>query len=97
MKASRISATVLIAFCASHTVRGTPTGGWTVPAPVGELNTQYDEGAPFLTYDGSTLYFSRMDVPGPYPGRLYSATRTTVDAPFGTPQELTGVNTPGGS
>ncbi len=63
--------------------------------PVSELNTQYDEGAPFLTYDGSALYFSRMGVPGPYPGRLYSATRTAPETPFGTPQELTGLSVPG--
>jgi hypothetical protein len=70
-------------------------GLWTTPVPVSEINTQYDEGAPFLTYDGSTLYFSRMGVPGPYPGRLYSATRISADTPFSTAQELTGLNVSG--
>ncbi len=68
---------------------------WTAPVPVSELNTQYDEGSPFLTYDGSTLYFSRQGVPGPYPGRLYSATRTSTQAPFSGEQELTGLNAAG--
>lgn len=67
---------------------------WTTPVPVAEINTEYSEGAPFLTYDGSTLYFSRQ---GPHPQWLYSATRTSPDAPFGTPEALTAINGSGSS
>jgi hypothetical protein len=62
---------------------------WTTPVPVSEVNTQYNEGAPFLTYDGLTLYFSRE---GPNPQWLYSATRASPSAPFGTAQPLTAIN-----
>jgi len=68
---------------------------WTTPVPVGEVNTEYDEGAPFLTYDGRALYFSRQGVPGPYPGRLYSATRAAPVGPFTSESELTTLNSAG--
>jgi Tol biopolymer transport system component len=54
-----------------------------------ELNTQYQEGAPFLSYDGLTLYFSRQYVPGPYIGRLYGASRAVPVGPFTSEEELT--------
>jgi hypothetical protein len=69
--------------------QGAMADQWTTPTPVAEINTQYDEGAPFLTYDGLTLYFSRYR---PHPQWLYSATRTSLDAPFGAVQPLTGIN-----
>ncbi len=67
---------------------------WTAPMPVAEINTQSDEGAPFLTYDGLTLYFSRDR---PHPQWLYSATRVSPEGPFGTVQALTGINSSGSS
>jgi len=66
---------------------------WTTPTPVSEINTQYDEGAPFLSYDGHTLYFSRYQ---PNPQWLYSATRMSPDAPFGVAMPLAEINTSDG-
>jgi outer membrane protein OmpA-like peptidoglycan-associated protein len=39
-------------------------GTWSIPAPVTELNTPYDEESPFLHPDGQTLYFSSSGFPG---------------------------------
>ena len=39
-------------------------GTWSIPAPVSELNTAYDEESPFLHPDGQTLYFSSNGFPG---------------------------------
>jgi hypothetical protein len=49
---------------------------WTEPVPVEEVNTEFPDTRPFLSYDGLTLYFSRND--GLF--SIYSATR---DEPFG--------------
>jgi len=68
---------------------------WTAPIPVSEINTEYDEGAPFPSYDGLSLYFSRQGVPGPYPGRMYSATRSAPHGQFTSEQELSNLNNPG--
>ena len=85
-----VSTTVVIALC--HSVAANL---WTTPVPVSEINTGYDEGAPFLSYDGRTLYFSRQGVPGPYPGRIYSATRPATHGQFTSEQELSGLSSPG--
>lgn len=68
---------------------------WTSAVPVDEVNTEYHEGAPFLSYDGLSLYFSRQGEPGPYPGRLYSASRPAPQGPFTSVQELVGLSTAG--
>ncbi len=35
-----------------------PSGEWAAPKPIKEINTEYDEDAPFIHSDGRTLYFS---------------------------------------
>ena len=85
-----VLATVVIVLCHSAAA-----DIWTTPVPVSEINTEYDEGAPFLSYDGLTLYFSRQGVPGPYPGRLYSATRPAPHGQFTSEQELSNLSSPG--
>ncbi|HEU0030440.1 MAG TPA: hypothetical protein VFQ53_07405 [Kofleriaceae bacterium] len=54
-----------------------------------ELNTLQDEGDPFLTDDGLTLYFVRGGVSG---GDIYVATRPTRASLFGAPVLAADVN-----
>jgi hypothetical protein len=48
---------------------------WTEPLPVTEIHSTYHDKAPFLSYDGRTLYFSRNKGLGRDFTRLYQATR----------------------
>lgn len=71
-----------------------PDRGVTFSAPVAltDLNTDADEGTPFVSNDGLRLYFySNRD--GGLGGRdLYVATRSSVAAEFTSPQPLANVN-----
>ena len=69
---------------------------WTPPVLVSGINTSFEEAAPFPTYDGLTLYFSRLGLPAPS-GRLYSATRPTSSGPFTSESEWIGLNEGGHS
>lgn len=64
---------------------------WNDPEPVTAVNAEYSNGAPFLTYDGLSLYFGRQGHPD-YPGQLFVATRATTSSPFGTPHALPGLD-----
>lgn len=66
--------------------------GWTTPVPVSEINTQYIDKTPFISYDALTIYFTRMDTSEFYYSRLYQASRTSVNAPFSTPTEISSLN-----
>jgi len=61
---------------------------WTDPVPVTEINTTYHDKAPFLSFDGRTLYFSRQDGPGWHYARIYQATRQDSSGPFTAVDEL---------
>ena len=65
---------------------------WTEPVPVVEINTDYHDRAPFLSFDGLTLYFSRQDGPGWHYTRLYQATRTDPLAPFTSVKQISTLN-----
>ena len=56
---------------------------WGKPVAVDGVNTSYHDKAPFLSFDGLTLYFSRGDGPGWHYARIYQASRTSLSAPFG--------------
>ncbi|MHC4566286.1 MAG: TolB-like translocation protein [Planctomycetota bacterium] len=64
-----MAASIFIAFCASA------WAGWTEPMPMTELNSPYHDKAPFLSYDGKTLYFTRTDGPGWHFTRMFQAVR----------------------
>ena len=55
---------------------------WTEPVPVVEANTEYEEWAPFLSFDGLTLYFGRVRTPESYYGRIFEAIREEPSGPF---------------
>lgn len=79
----------LLGFC------GLTLADWTEPVPMVALNTDYHDKAPFLSFDGLTLYFSRQDGPGWHYTRLYQATRTDPLAPFTSVKEISTLNYPG--
>jgi hypothetical protein len=64
---------------------------WTEPVPVIEVNTEYCEWTPFLSFDGLTLYFSRGLGPGAdHYFRIYLATRPEPSWPFTSVGEISG-------
>lgn len=63
--------------------------------PLHSLNTPDNEGTPFLSYDGLTLYFYSTRSGGVGDRDLWSASRTVADVQFGEPQLVQGLN--GGS
>lgn len=67
---------------------------WGEPVPLDEVNTAVHDKAPFLSYDGLTLYFSRDNVPGGF-ARIYQATRASLFEPFDSGQEITTVTEAG--
>ncbi|MCJ7729818.1 MAG: hypothetical protein MUO27_08090, partial [Sedimentisphaerales bacterium] len=69
---------------------------WTEPAPVTEINSNYHEKSPFLSFDGLTLYFSRIETYGFYGSRMYQATRTMPVGPFTEVKEISTLSYPGG-
>ena len=71
---------------------GSNLAAWTEPVPVVEINTDSHDRAPFLSFDGLTLYFSRQDEPGRHFSRLYQATRTDPFAPFTSVEQISTLN-----
>ena len=69
---------------------------WAKPVAVDGVNTSYHDKAPFLSFDGLTLYFSRGDGPGWHYTRIYQASRQSLSAAFGQPQEISSLNSAGG-
>jgi len=68
---------------------------WTEPVPLTEVNTEYEEWAPFLSFDGLSLYFSRVQTYIPYCGRIYQARRNTSSGPFTSVIEISELNESG--
>lgn len=68
------------------------SAAWTEPVPLVEINTDYHDRAPFLSFDGLTLYFARQDGPGWHYARLYQATRSDTLAPFTSIKEISTLN-----
>ena len=69
-------------------------GKWSVPKNLGPaINTRDDDDAPFLHYDGVTLYFSSLGHPG-YGGSDIFMSRLGADGQWSTPENLgSGLNT----
>lgn len=79
-------------YMSTRTDRGTKLS----PAiPVSELNTDGDDGTPWISADGLELFFY-SDRSGTMGGKdLMQASRTSVDQPFGDPQWMENVNSSG--
>lgn len=69
-------------------------GKWSVPKNMGPaINTRDDDDAPFLHYDGATLYFSSLGHPG-YGGSDIFMSRLAPDGLWSIPENLgSGLNT----
>jgi hypothetical protein len=65
---------------------------WTGPVPVEEINTLYQEKAPFLSFDGLTLYYDRANTDTFSGTRLYQATRAQPFGAFTQVQEISSLN-----
>jgi hypothetical protein len=61
---------------------------WTEPLPVTEVNTEYEEMPPFLSFDGLSLYFSRVRTDTFYYARLFEARRQGPYGPFTSVSEV---------
>lgn len=70
-------------------------GKWSVPKNMGPaINTREDDDAPFLHYDGATLYFSSLGHPG-FGGSDIFMSRLGADGQWSTPENLgSGLNSP---
>jgi hypothetical protein len=70
------------------------SAAWTEPVPLSEVNTGYHDKAPFLSFDGLTLYFCRQDGPWGWTTRIYKATRQQPNGPFTSVEEINTLNIP---
>ncbi|MBW8040457.1 MAG: hypothetical protein FVQ85_10695 [Planctomycetes bacterium] len=61
---------------------------WTEPVPVTEVNTQYADWTPFLSFDGLSLYFARVSTGTFYYARIFEATREEPYGPFTAVNEV---------
>ncbi|MCH8217052.1 MAG: PD40 domain-containing protein, partial [Planctomycetes bacterium] len=80
---------LLACFASAH-------GQWTEPEHLAEINTAHVDKSPFLSFDGTTLYFSRQAGPGWYYTRIYQATRLDPNGPFSSVTEVSSLNYFGG-
>ena len=84
MKANTIPVAILIV----SVLCGLALAEWTEPVPVMEVNTEYEEMPPFLSFDGLSLYFSRVRTDTFYYARLFEATREVPYGPFTSVSEV---------
>jgi Tol biopolymer transport system component len=76
--------------------RDAPTDAFREPVFVSELNTTSYDSSPAITADGLTIYFtSKRNGDGANGTDIFVATRDTRDDPFGEPQEVVELNSPG--
>ena len=67
---------------------GQVLAGWTEPVPVTEVNTEYSNWTPFLSFDGLSLYFARGRTSSYYHFRIFEATRQEPYGPFTSVNEV---------
>ena len=78
MKAKAILVEILIL----SVLCGLALGQWSEPVPVTEVNSEYADWTPFLSFDGLSLYFARGRTSGYYYFRIFEATRQQPYGPF---------------
>jgi hypothetical protein len=78
--------------CALIVPYGRAFAQWTEPVPVTEINTEFNDSTPFLSFDGLTLYFARQDTDAFYYTRIYQATREVPYGPFTSVEEISTLN-----
>ncbi len=91
MKKKRITL-YFIGLLALVVLCGLAMATWTTPVPVTEVNTEFYDSSPFLSFDGLTLYFTRRETDTFYHNRIYEATREVPYGPFTSVRELSELN-----
>jgi hypothetical protein len=90
IKVWAVSAVILVAALMSSS--GLAGQHWSVPRPVAEIVGDFNTAAPFLSFDGKSLYF-RSDQPGAKARtRFYAAGRAEAQGPFTSITELIALN-----
>jgi hypothetical protein len=84
MKAKTILLAILIVFVQS----GLLFAEWTEPVPVTEVNTEFADWTPFLSFDGLSLYFARGRTSSYYYFRIFEARRQVPYGPFTSVNEV---------
>jgi len=87
---------LLLAVLGALALYGQASAQWAEPKSIAEINSDYHDKSPFLSYDGLTLYFSRQDGPGWHYTRIYEATRPEPFGSFTSAEEITALNYSGG-
>ena len=82
---------ILASFLMLTSLCGLTSAGWSEPILITEVNTEpAEEWAPFLSFDGLTLYFSRVRSDSFYYGRIFEATREEPSGLFTLVREIPG-------
>ncbi|HEX5060528.1 MAG TPA: hypothetical protein VFV99_14270 [Kofleriaceae bacterium] len=71
------------------TKRSSPTGGWSTPTAVAELNSADAETTPEVSYDGLTIYFASARMPTLGGNDVWVSTRASRADAWGTPVHVT--------
>jgi hypothetical protein len=74
--------TILVAVIGILALCGLSLADWAEPVPVTEVNSEYADWNPFLSFDGLSLYFARGRTSGYYYFRIFEATRQQPYGPF---------------
>ncbi|WOK04759.1 OmpA family protein [Imperialibacter roseus] len=71
-------------------------GQWSAPTELQELNSPFDEDSPYITPDGSTIYFSSRGHSSIGGFDIFKSARNPTTGKWGTPENLGyPINTPG--
>ena len=79
---------ILVAILIVSVLCGMTLAEWTEPVPVMEVNTEYEEMPPFLSFDGLSLYFSRVRTDTFCCAQIFEATRQQPYGPFTSVSEV---------
>ena len=74
--------TILLAILTVSALSSLTLAEWTEPVPVTEINTEFADWTPFLSFDGLSLYFARGRTSSYYHFRIFEATREVPYGPF---------------
>jgi hypothetical protein len=74
---------------------GRTVEAWRKPVPVSGVNTEYHEKAPFLSFDGKTLYFGRQNADDGRYTQIYQAARAGTYESLLTTGQISALNVGG--